>query len=164
MKFAAVVSVQSNKKKKNPVELFLIGLHSCGFLYANMHPAGQKTDFSLYHSPPKTSFQLQIPLFLSLSINSLSLAAVPVPELHPEKNRKMEPALFSDWNCTPGNGCFVFLCGKRFYSPAMELSYEKGPLSKMFGMVITGLSPCGCNENVTICGFWQGVNVGKIWP
>lgn len=33
----------------------------------------------------------------------------------------------------------------------------------MFGMVIVGLLLYGCNENVTTCGFRQGVNVCKIW-
>lgn len=64
MKLAVVVSAQSNKKS---VELFFIGLHSCGSLYTNMHPVEQKTDFPLYHLynfPPRTSFQLQIPPFL----------------------------------------------------------------------------------------------------
>lgn len=58
MKFAVAASAQSNKK---PVELFLIGFHSCGFLYTNRHPAEQKKKS---HFPPRTSFQLQIISFL----------------------------------------------------------------------------------------------------
>lgn len=69
----------------------------------------------------------------------------------------------SDWNCTPGHGGFGFLWGKRFYSPGMELNYKKGEADvvehpqQIFGMVITGLLLCGCNENVTTRGYWQSL-------
>lgn len=34
----------------------------------------------------------------------------------------------------------------------------------MFGTVIIGLQLYVCKENITIGGFWQGVNVCKMWP
>lgn len=164
MKFAVAASVQSNKK---PVELFLIGFHSCGFLYTNRHPAEQKKKMSL---PPKNQLSAANHFFSS---SIFSLIQQPrqfqswILRRTRERNQPCSVgshAGVSDWNCTPGNGCFGFLCGKRFYSPAMELNYNEGTPQQMFGMVITGLSLCGCDENVTTCGFWQGVNVCKIRP
>lgn len=73
-----------------------------------------------------------------------------IPELHPEKNKRIPCSVgshsdVSDWNGTPADGGFGFLSGKRFYSPATELNYKKGEADavvhpqQMFGMVITGL-------------------------
>lgn len=94
MKFA-VVSVQTNEKT---VGLFLISLRSCGFLYTNMHAVEQKTDFFLYHSTPRTSFQLQILFFFFFLLFhpfSHQFSSCANFKLDPGQNKKVEPALFS---------------------------------------------------------------------
>lgn len=88
MKFAVAASVQSNKK---PVELFLIGFHSCGFLYTNRHPAEQKKKNVI--SPQEPAFSCKSFLFFIHFLTNL--AASPIPELDPEENKRTEPALFS---------------------------------------------------------------------